>query len=401
MAAPLAALKGAAALRQLSLVNVMDPGALQHLEQLTQVTALHLSDRRIKPEPISILGVECSAPLAALTSLRRLEMPFGRCLTDEADEEYGINDWNCPLALPPNLTSLHMWRMDCYAGALWRHIAACSALEELRLPVAGPSPITHPTWALKELAGSLGRLKRLTISWEPLRKGCPTRRLGRLLGLLYMPEHLFDMGDHQAAAAALRLAVAAGMPATGMDLSVSDQHAMPLPPNMARCSSLEVLELPGVLHSSWWLICAMPQHWVDLAGCTALRQLQGLHASQPPPAGVSFPCVTRLEVVVAPGDAVQVLAAFPALRELKITSVLQDEPFQVCVFAWRPACVDEEMLHRSIMGLLYCGCDGNTHVCLLQPMAMVDAESNSLCCCPRCSASCTPTGWCLGHFILL
>lgn len=72
--------------------------------------------------------------------------------------------------------------------------------------------------------------------------------------------------------------------------------------------------------SSWWLLCSAPHHWAALAGCTALRRLRELHASQPPPAGLSFPHVTRLDLIVgtSPGDTVTVLGAFPALEELRL-----------------------------------------------------------------------------------
>jgi hypothetical protein len=322
----LAALKRAAALRRLSLINVPDTFDLPHLKDLPQVTSLRLISSAYEGVPL-VMSHWSTTPLAALPNCRSLELGGAWKLGDD-----DVDEWTCPLALPPNLTSLHISGMVTTEGALWRHIAACSALEELELPAAEESPLTHPSWALKQLAGSLGRLKRLTIPHETLKYGDLRSRLKVLLRKLYMPDNVQDPdADQQEVAAALRLAVTATLPVTGMDLSAADQHIMPLPHNIAGFSSLEVLELPGGIRNGWWLMCSVPQHWEALAGCTALQKLQGLHTRQPPPAGVKFPNVTSLEVVVAPGDAVGVLGAFPALQDLSISSVLWASPAQVCI----------------------------------------------------------------------
>jgi hypothetical protein len=96
-----------------------------------------------------------------------------------------------------------------------------------------------------------------------------------------------------------------------------------LPPGLPSFSSLKVLQLPNMGSEPWGLLCGAPHHWEALAGCTALQRLEGLHASQPPPEGVKFPGVTRLEAAVGrAGDTLRVLGPFPALRQLKLDVVL-------------------------------------------------------------------------------
>lgn len=155
-----------------------------------------------------------------------------------------------------------------------------------------------------------------------MRYGNPVHRLAHLLRLLYIPDGDLEPEELDAAEELALPPVPVPVPVPGFDRAAALYHMMLPPPNMQGFSSLEVLQLPGSIRSSWWMVCSEPDHWEALAGCRALRQLEGLHACRPPPAGVEFPGVTRLEVTVAPGDAVQVLAAFPALRQLKLTSVL-------------------------------------------------------------------------------
>jgi hypothetical protein len=210
---------------------------------------------------------------------------------------------------------------------LWRHIAACTALEELELTEVGEAASDHPSWAMHQLAGSLGRLRKLVVNLDGMHmNGNPVHRLARLLRLLYLPD---EEAEAEELEAALQLAVPP-VPVAGLHTDWAPHHMMLPPPNMSGFSSLEVLQLPGGPRTGWWLICSAPHHWQALAGCCRLKELEGLHAAQLPPPGVKFPGVTRLDMAVAPGDTLQVLRAFPALRELGITSVVGVECSQVC-----------------------------------------------------------------------
>jgi hypothetical protein len=250
-------------------------------------------------------------------------LPWGWALTGKKAD---LNDYNCPLALPSNLTYLSVEWLECSQGSLWRHVAPCTALQELELQLAVDAAHSHPSWGLHELAGSLGRLRKLVIKHEGMKgQGNALHCLADLLRLLYLPGE--DAGPEELDAA-LALAVPP-MLIPGSDMSEAPHHIMLPSPNMAQFSSLEVLQLPGKTHDSWWLICCAPHHWQALAGCRRLKQLEGLHASQPPPPGVKFPGVTRLAVTVAPGDVFQVLGAFPALVELSITSMFEGDTEQV------------------------------------------------------------------------
>jgi hypothetical protein len=111
----------------------------------------------------------------------------------------------------------------------------------------------------------------------------------------------------------------------GLPAGYAATYLMVPPPGLPSFSSLKVLQLPSHgMSETWGLVCSAPHHWEALGGCTALQQLEGLHASQPPPAGVKFPGVTRLEAAVAPGDVLGVLAAFPALKQLKLDAVFDE-----------------------------------------------------------------------------
>jgi hypothetical protein len=294
-------------------MNIVHTADLPHLQQLTQVTALYMHAGGGMGAPI-VPKNPPSAPLAALRHLKRLVLPWGWVLTGNTGDD-DLNDYNCPLALPPNLTYLSVVSLECAPGSLWRHIGACTALEELEVTNKGEGAHSHPSWGLHELAGSLAHLKKLEIlDWDVECKGNPVHRLAHLLRLLYLPDEDVEPEELDAA---LALAVPP-VPVEGFDAAVAPHHMMLPPPNMAGFSSLEVLQLPN---GAWWLMCCQPHHWQALAGCSALRELHGLHAAQPPPAGVKFPGVTRLEVTVAPGDAVRVLGAFPVLQKLKMTSI--------------------------------------------------------------------------------
>jgi hypothetical protein len=95
-------------------------------------------------------------------------------------------------------------------------------------------------------------------------------------------------------------------------------HAIIPPPNLSALSSLQVLDVSG-----WWLVATSERYWRTLAGCSSLRSLHGLHASVPPPAGVTFPHLTFLEVTTStsPGDTLALLGAFPALEGVRLTVV--------------------------------------------------------------------------------
>jgi hypothetical protein len=137
---------------------------------------------------------------------------------------------------------------------------------------------------------------------------------------------------------------------SGIPAGYASQFLMPPPPKLGAFSSLQVLQLPNSNpymapgHDGWWLVCSAPHHWRTLAACTALRELEGLHAAQLPPEGLKFPGVTRLVTAVAAGDVLLLLGAFPALEEVKLEVVLNDGAGQVSLqahpFVVQPQCSD-------------------------------------------------------------
>jgi hypothetical protein len=93
------------------------------------------------------------------------------------------------------------------------------------------------------------------------------------------------------------------------------------PPNMGGLPALQHLQMDG-----WWLVLSSERYWRALAACHHLQTLPELHVSVPPPAGVTFPGVTRLQVTTStsPGDTLALLGAFPALKELEMRVVPND-----------------------------------------------------------------------------
>jgi hypothetical protein len=310
-----------------------------------------------------------------MTHLRWLDLADSCSLTGH----WGQADLECPLAFPPHITYLALNGMQCEPGAAWRHIAALEDLQELHLVAGSEVAQDHPSWGLQQLSGSLPGLTKLVLTQPCF--GCEgytaQASLPQLMRLLYGPGHQAgplvaaavggvpeDPAVAAAAAAAggvahgplAAAAVGVGPPVAADGAAEAEQqepavaplsaafleppeaamlpriagipgwyaagHLMVVPPGMSSFSSLKVLQLPYSGLQAWGLACGFPHHWRTLAACTALRQLEGLHASQLPPEGVKFPGVTRLEAAVAAGDVFPLLAAFPALREVKLDVVL-------------------------------------------------------------------------------
>jgi hypothetical protein len=87
---------------------------------------------------------------------------------------------------------------------------------------------------------------------------------------------------------------------------------------MGALSSLQHMYVCG-----WWLVATSERRWRALASCSSLMRLSGLHVSVPPPAGLTLPHLTELEVTssTSPGDTLALLGALPALQTLHLTVV--------------------------------------------------------------------------------
>lgn len=312
------ALQHATGLRSLDLDNLRDSRGLMYIALLTQLTSLSLA-----PGGVASLSVNNhpDPPLFRMTGLRRLTIwaGFHLCLDEDVDED------DLPLLLPPNLTQLKVIvpRTQRHGG-FWRHIAACTGLVELEVLVDDCIREGHPSIMLQQLAGSLKGLRKLVLGGgaDPGPRHAHVNYLPGVLGLLADTEAAQQQEEEQGwdweeAPTTLLLGLGLGLFFT--DLCPFSNVVLP-PPNMGGFTALEELCVERGTSSGWWLLCSAPHHWHALAACTALRRLEGLHAVQPPPAGVKFPGVTRLVAVTSthPGDIAGVLRAFPALKQLEL-----------------------------------------------------------------------------------
>jgi hypothetical protein len=217
-----------------------------------------------------------------------------------------------------------------------------------------PDPPGHPSLLLKQIAGTLTPLTSLHLAAgaecvEDLYDDWPiTTVLERFLAMTSLSQGIEPPGPAVAAAAAnwanaLAAAEQGNLPEDPEDAAqfaglqflvrtpLDKQHgfAHPAehivfpPSNFLGLSFLRELHLDGL----WWLLVSAEDAWEALAGCSTLQSLRGLHTCEPPPAGVTLPGVTCLAVTTgtSPSGTLGVLGAFPALRELQLVLVPQQE----------------------------------------------------------------------------
>jgi hypothetical protein len=302
-------LQDAQALRQLKVVLAHE-SSLVRVAALTQLTRLELETQE---DGMSIVGRRRHSssssspkapPLAAMTNLVSLHL-----------EGWELDD-SMPPGLPPNLTRLELFtRPGEWAG--WdRHVGNCRQLRVLVMPMSRTLDVTsHPSVVLQSLAPHLTALQRLVISQGELddEEDVGNEPWDCLEGAVHEMMHV--AGSSQAG-----LRNGSWWP---VDLPLGPAHgyrhpdsAVVLPPpNMGALLNLQHLDF-----TNWWLVVSSDHYWRALGGCSSLRSLRELHVSWPPPAGVTFPHLTRLEVTTStsPGDTVTLLGAFPELRTLQL-----------------------------------------------------------------------------------
>jgi hypothetical protein len=293
LSGPLLALRHAPALRRLELV-LHEPGSLMYVPVLTQLTQLSLT---FYGGDSLITAPDQHRLLAGMTNLISLGL-------DGADVEVGA-----PCALPPNLTRLEVSFSPGGVGNWPVHLAGCKQLRELQLGAPWGEVPVHPTLLLRGVAAEqmtrLVKLEvRLTAFWD-------------------------QEGDQQEVLAAVLAEVEGEEAAEGDDFSqlplviagkVDGQgpYIWTAPPNMGALSGLQHIEV-----HDWWLVVTSEHHWRALGSCSSLKGLKGLHASVPPPAGLSVPKLQELwgTTSTSPGDTQALLGAFPALQTLHLTVV--------------------------------------------------------------------------------
>jgi hypothetical protein len=304
-----APLQQATGLRSLTFEHLADSCSLVYLPLLTQLTELSISPWRDEDVGLAV-GNPPRTPLADMTHLRSL------CL-DQSDNLYkfklceddSVDQTTLPLVLPPNLTELEVAVPSCWPGTFWRQIAGCSQLVSLTVIMVFNDDVDaaadHPSWMLHHLAGCLPHLQHLSMHGF----GKPdTPHLPVVLGVLAFTvagqqqeeEHGWDWAD---------------LAAPGLGETAADNIVVVPPPNMGALTALQTVEFGD----GYQFRCCGPHHWHALAGCSALQELHWVEAWQVPPAGVKFPGVTDLKLLVAPpGDTVSVLGAFPTLQTLRL-----------------------------------------------------------------------------------
>jgi hypothetical protein len=299
------ALRHAPGLRRL-LLKLGDNHSLAYLPVLTQLTHLELMATR--EEGIISISVSSrseegttASPLADMTNLVSLKM------TDAAVEEYG------PCALPPNLTRLEAaWGWYVEGKGDWvEHLAGCSRLQELQLMLPWGDSQVYPTRLIQELAGHLTGLVKVRLDIDD--------SFNEAADYWYQQDLFHNSPEEWGpidVAEFMRLPFEASGQYGGGVLPMA--YVLIPPPNLSALSSLQHLDV-----GRWWLAAPSEHFWRVLGGCSSLRSLRGLHASVPPPAGVTFPHLTRLFVTTStsPGDTLALLGAFPALEELTLSVV--------------------------------------------------------------------------------
>jgi hypothetical protein len=298
----------------------MESTSLVYLPVLTQLTHLTLQThvQQAMHESIIVPRSELHRyPLADMVNLLSLKLDRLSAASRTTD----VDDMPC--ALPPNLTRLEMRNAFCDESAedgglaWWPHVRQCQHLRELDVVCPEGDSYAHPTLMIQAIAGHLTGLVQLCVRAE-------------YLGSIAEKEDLEGVLDTMVEQAGVNQEQQVGpnrrawWPAPPLALArkwdgyVHEAYVMVPPPNMGGLTSLQHLII-----DEWWLVVSSERYWRALAGCSSLRSLKELHASVPPPAGVTFPHLTQLEVTTStnPGDTVALLGAFPALRELKMRMV--------------------------------------------------------------------------------
>jgi hypothetical protein len=293
------ALRAAPALRRLN-VSLAVPHSLAFLPVLTQLTELVVEGvEGVDDVPLTLDIQSGDAPLAAMSNLVSLFLggadlqPAPSCV------------------LPPNLTQLGMWGVELGKAGWAQHVAGCRNLQVLNITTNTADITTHPTLVMQALAGQLPRLRSLCVQGEDQGVDWGVEQLEEVIDAL-RPDNDSDDSDGEEE----------WWPNPPLGQEQGYKVAVP-PPNMGGLSALQTLRLAG-----WWLVVSSERYWRHLAGCSSLKSLSDLHAAVPPPAGVTFPGVTRLEVTAStsPGDTLALLAAFPTLQVLDLNVVLSAAP---------------------------------------------------------------------------
>jgi hypothetical protein len=303
MSSALLALRHAPALRRLQL-DLPDQFSLLYVAALTQLTHLELRSWSFS---LVVPFAFHSRPLASMPHLLSLEL-----------QGMVVNE-DLPCALAPNLTHLRMH--DCWRngddGDWWEHVAGCQHLRTLIVEGELAGLITlHPTMLLQSIAGQLTALQRLRIERDFAGSMVEVEDSRDILAeVMFEMQMIADPEEDEE----IVLNWVPVPPLSGHQLyeeAAAYTYVIVPPPNMGALTSLQQLDL-----QDWWLVVSSERTWRALAGCSSLRSLKELHASVAPPAGVTFPHLTRLEVTTStsPGDTVTLLGAFPALHNLQLT----------------------------------------------------------------------------------
>jgi hypothetical protein len=308
LSGPLMALRHVPALRRLTL-KLYERHSLTYLPVLTQLTHLELLCEELGSITApSRRHRKAASPLVDMTNLLSLQLM-------EADIEGGGRS-----VLPPNLTRLEAVLSSSATGDWAGQLAGCKQLREVQLTVPWCEMDVYPTVLIQGIAKQLTGLVKLGIGMigDSEDEGEMMDRFAEAL-FYNSPE---DWGVEVIDLLQLPLAVYG-------DVYQPAPYVIIPPPNMGTLSGLQHMGVSG-----WWLAVSSERYWRVLAGCSSLRSLSGLHASVPPPAGVTFPHLTRLVVTTStsPGNTVTLLGAFPALETLHVTVVPTDSgPDEVSV----------------------------------------------------------------------
>jgi hypothetical protein len=311
------ALQRATGLRSLLLIDVTDSHGLMYIPLLTQVTDLYMAG--VEGIASLVVGDPPKSPLLQMEGLRSLSLMPGwhLCNNWEVDEA-GLGP-----VLPPKLTALEVFVPSTQQpGMFWRHIAVCTDLVTLEVLAGSRLAADNPSIMLQVLAGHLKGLTQLLLGeGYHVADDHSVNQLPEVLGLLASTEEAQQQEEEQGWDWQQPPELLLGPEAISIGC-VHNNVVIP-PPNMGGLSALQSLQLQDGLGNGWWLVCSAPHHWVALASCRQLRELVGLHASQPPPGDVKFPGVTSLFLGArtGAGGAVEVLRAFPAVRDLELLLV--------------------------------------------------------------------------------
>jgi hypothetical protein len=297
----LLSLRGAAALRRL-LLHKPDQQSMLYLPQLTQLTSVSIWGDgafllSIKGSRFNDDHVRC--PLSGMTNLVSLLLNVVSLIAHDGSP-----------VLPPNPTSLHLeWCWGRTVGDWPEQIVQCQQLKELHLKGTGDDIHSNPSVLIQEFAKHLPGLVGLQLTRpEGSERGGP-RRLADAIAHMRQRAGRFWHGTEEEWTPVWPLGRAGWR-------SVPEAYIVVPPPNMGALSSLQHLRL-----TDWALVASSERYWRALGGCSSLRSLFELHTTVAPPAGVTFPHLTELDVTTStsPGDTLALLGAFPALRELELT----------------------------------------------------------------------------------